>query len=235
MAAYPARHIILATRSAGKLQELAPMFAAHGWHTSTLDDVGIAESPDEDALEAFDTFEENALAKARWFAERTGGLVVADDSGLAVDALNGAPGVRSKRWAAHADVDGAALDAANNTYLRQVLAARTEGGGTSRRAHYVCVAACVWPTGSLLRRGEAHGELLDTARGTGGFGYDPYFLSDDLGVTFAEASRAQKATVSHRGRAMRALCAALDLQFPRDGDHLREASCRSIDEVSDTR
>lgn len=207
------RHIVLATRSAGKLRELAPMFEAHGWRALTLHDLDIAESPDEVALEAFDTFEENALAKARWFAERTGRMVVADDSGLSVDALDGGPGVRSKRWSARADLDGLALDAANNAHLQDVLRASAAAGRPTRRAHYVCAAACVWQGGELVRRGETHGTLLDDPRGAGGFGYDPYFLSDDLGVTFAEATRDAKAAVSHRGRAMRALLEALDARF----------------------
>jgi XTP/dITP diphosphohydrolase len=209
------RRIVLATRSAGKLRELAPMLATYGWQAVTLDALDIDESPDEDALEVFETFEENALAKARWFADRTREIVIADDSGLSVDALGGAPGVRSKRWMGRADLEGAELDAANNAHLLAPLTARAAGGDISRRAHYVCAAACVWSGGSLVTRGETHGLVLDAARGTGGFGYDPLFLSDDLGVTFAEASRDAKAGVSHRGRAMRALCEALAIRLTR--------------------
>lgn len=216
MRVHDARRVVLATRSAGKLRELQPLLAERGWRASTLLDLGLQESSAEEALESFETFEENALAKARWFAGRTGHMVIADDSGLCVDALDGAPGVRSKRWSARPDLDGEALDAANNTHLLRALSDRAKAGRASRRAHYVCAAACAWQTGDLVVRGETHGVLLDVPRGENGFGYDPFFLSDDLGVTFAEATRDAKAEVSHRGRAMRALCAALDATFGRD-------------------
>lgn len=209
--------VVLATRSAGKVKELVPLMAAVGVHVVTLADVGLPESPDEDGLEAFETFEANALAKARYFAQRTGATVLADDSGLAVDALGGRPGVHSKRWSGRTDLDGVALDAANNAFLQEALQAvhvTTYGDAAlaappSRRARYVCAAACVWQDGTEWRevvvRGETTGTLLTTARGSGGFGYDPYFLSDDLGATFAEVARDAKARVSHRGRAFAAL------------------------------
>lgn len=214
--------VVLATRSAGKLKELVPLMLTVGVHVVTLADLDVAESPEEDALEAFDTFEANALAKARYFAQRTGAIVLADDSGLAVDALGGRPGVHSKRWSGRTDLEGVALDAANNAYLQEALqealreargAAHEHAGdaapAASRRARYVCAAACVWRDGSVWReavvRGETTGTLLSTPRGTEGFGYDPYFLSDDLGATFAEVARDAKARVSHRGRAFTAL------------------------------
>jgi XTP/dITP diphosphohydrolase len=211
--------VVLATRSAGKVKELVPLLASLGVHLVTLADLGLRESPDEDALEAFDTFEENALAKARHFARLTGAIVLADDSGLSVDALGGRPGVHSKRWSGRDDLEGAALDSANNTFLQEALrlaqhdahTAGTYAGAESSRARYVCAAACVWSGGAgegeAVARGEATGAILTTARGTGGFGYDPYFLSDDLSATFAEVSREAKATVSHRGRAFSALFA----------------------------
>lgn len=202
--------MVLATRSEGKVKELVPLMASVGVRVVTLADLDVPESADEDALEAFDTFEENAVAKARYFAQLTGAIVLADDSGLAVDALGGRPGVHSKRWSGRSDLHGAALDEANNAFLLHALqesAAHT--GAPSRRARYVCAAACVWREGDALRqavvRGETTGELLTTARGAGGFGYDPYFFSDDLGATFAEVEREAKARVSHRGRAFAAL------------------------------
>jgi XTP/dITP diphosphohydrolase len=209
--------VVLATRSAGKVKELVPLLASLGVHLVTLADLGLRESPDEDALEAFDTFEENALAKARHFARLTGAIVLADDSGLSVDALGGRPGVHSKRWSGREDLEGAALDSANNTFLQEALRlaqhdAHTAGnyaGADSSRAKYVCAAACAWSGGTgegeAVARGETTGAILTIARGTGGFGYDPYFLSDDLGATFAEVSREAKAIVSHRGRAFSAL------------------------------
>lgn len=204
--------VVLATRSAGKLRELAPLLAQYGWQAVTLDDLGIAESPDEEGLEQFETFEANALAKAQYFAMRTGQVVVADDSGLVVDALDGQPGVRSKRWSGSL-AEGAALDAVNNAHLQAALEAAAHRGRGERAARYVCAAACVWSVGECVRVGSTEGTLLTAPRGVGGFGYDPYFLSADLGMTFAEAARDAKAAVSHRGRAVRALCDALAGEF----------------------
>lgn len=208
-----ARTIVLASRSAGKLRELAPLLAAHGWRAVLLEDVGMAPSPDEDALEAFDRFEDNALAKARYFARRTGGLVLADDSGLAVDALDGRPGVQSKRWTGSA-LEGEALDAFNNAFLLARLEEAAAAGRPERTAAYVCAAACAWPGGELVRTGRTTGRLLTAPAGHGGFGYDPLFYSDDLECTFAEASREAKAAVSHRGRAVRSVLEALATFFP---------------------
>lgn len=192
----------MATRSTGKLGELRSWFAVLGVAVESLDDAGIAVSSEEDALECGDTFEANALAKARWFHARSGGrVVVADDSGLEVDALDGAPGVRSKRWSGRTDLAGAALDAANTAHVQRMMARVADAGRTTRRARFVCAAACVWNGGECVVRGTTDGVILRDARGVGGFGYDPYFLSDDLGVTFAEATAESKSTVSHRGRA----------------------------------
>jgi XTP/dITP diphosphohydrolase len=200
----PASPLILATRSLGKLHELGPMLAAHGIETITLDDAGVAERPDEEeGLEHFATFEDNALAKARYFFERAGRRpTVADDSGLEVLALGRQPGVRTKRWSGRSDLSGRALDAANNAKMLSELK-----GVPDRRARYVCVAAYIDHDDERVFRGESSGRILDAPRGTGGFGYDPLFLSDDLGVTFAEASREQKEQVSHRGRAFALLAA----------------------------
>lgn len=200
----PSRELVLATRSAGKLRELEPLLAQHGWTAITLERLGVPVAEDEEALEVFETFEGNALAKARYFAALTGRVVVADDSGLAVDALGGRPGVHSKRWSGSA-LEGAALDAFNNAYLQARLTEAAQVGRSSREAAYLCAAACVWPAGEVCVVGETRGRLLHEARGTGGFGYDPYFFSHDLQATFAEVDRDRKAVVSHRGRAFRAL------------------------------
>ncbi|WP_396219741.1 non-canonical purine NTP pyrophosphatase [Gemmatimonas sp.] len=219
--------VVLATRSVGKVRELVPLMASVGVEVVTLADLGLPELPEEDALEAFDTFEANALAKARYFARRTGATVLADDSGLAVDALSGRPGVQSKRWSGRNDLHGAALDAANNAFLQEALRAAERDAhldaqrskSWSRRGRYVCAAACVWYDGThwceAVARGETSGELLAVERGTGGFGYDPFFLSDDLGATFAEVGHAEKVRVSHRGRAFAALlqCEAVRTYF----------------------
>jgi XTP/dITP diphosphohydrolase len=196
---------LLATRSLGKLYELRPMFASAGVEVTDLDAVGIAESGEEEDLEHFETFEENALAKARYFRAKSGRPTIADDSGLEVRALDGAPGVRTKRWSGRSDLEGRALDVANNEYLLAKLA-----DAEDRRARYVCVAALVDASGEHLFRGDTEGEILPEPRGDGGFGYDPLFLSADLGMTFAEAERHEKERRSHRGRAFAQLIAWLD-------------------------
>ncbi len=201
------RTIVLATRSAGKIRELREMLAAAGYAVQTLDELGIVESPAEDALEVFETFEENARAKARHFAAMLPGhLVLAEDSGLVVDALGGAPGVRSKRWTG-STASGAALDAENNAALLRALA-HVGSDAEARAARYVCVAVLQRDAQTWSAEGRVEGWIAVTARGSGGFGYDPYFVSTELGCTFAEASREEKARVSHRGRALRAVLEA---------------------------
>ena len=202
------RELLVATRSAGKLRELTPMLRELGFVALSLDDAGIEEQAAEDDLEVFETFAENALAKARWFLALGGGRpVVADDSGLTVNALQGRPGVRSKRWSGRTDLDGQALDDVNNELLVRTLTG--QGAGRPWTAQYVCAAACAWPGGTQVALGECSGQIIPNPQGEGGFGYDPYFRSDELGRTFGESSRDEKAAVSHRGRAVRALTAAL--------------------------
>jgi len=197
--------VVLATRSAGKLRELRPIFEAIGVRVLDLADASVDETSAEAAIEAFDTFEENALAKARYFFERCGGLdVIADDSGLVVEALGGAPGVRSKRWSERSDLSGDALDEANNERLITRMR-----GVEDRRARFVCAAAWRGTEGELVVRGEAWGHIEQRASGTHGFGYDPHFFSDELGMTLADATTEQKRDVSHRGRAFDALVDAL--------------------------
>jgi XTP/dITP diphosphohydrolase len=193
--------VLLATRSAGKLRELAPMLAAHGWAVVDLDTAGIDERPDEeDALEAAATFAENALAKGRYFHARSGLPTLADDSGLEVEALGGGPGVRSKRWSERPGLSGVALDAANSARLLSALA-----GAVSRAARYVCAAAWVDASGEAVALGVTGGRILEVAEGAGGFGYDPLFFSDELGASFGVVSSAEKARVSHRARAVQAV------------------------------
>lgn len=192
--------LVLATRSAGKIRELRALCASYGIGVATLEELGIAESAKEDALEVFDTFEENARAKARYFAALLPGRwVLAEDSGLVVDALGGAPGVRSKRWTG-STATGAALDAENNAAVQRALE-----GVEDRRARYVCVAVLVRGDAEWLGEGRVEGRITTAPRGANGFGYDPYFESAELGCTFAEATPAAKATVSHRARAVRGL------------------------------
>jgi XTP/dITP diphosphohydrolase len=197
--------LLIATRSEGKLREIKPMFAAAGLTLVSLDELGIDESDEENDLEPFATFEENALSKARYFYEVSGGIpTVADDSGLEVDALGGRPGVKSKRWSGRNDLRGPALDRANNEALVNALA-----GVAIRAARYVCVAAFVSVGDEMTARGESAGTIIDEPRGTEGFGYDPYFLSADLGRTFGESTPDEKQRVSHRGRAFQELLARI--------------------------
>ena len=192
--------ILLATRSEGKLRELRPLFEAAGWQVQDLRSAGVAGSAEEEVVEAFDTFAGNAVAKARYFHALTGRTAVADDSGLEVEVLGGAPGVRSKRWSGRVDLSGQALDDANNVKLLAAL-----DGMDRPSARYVCAAAYVDGAREEVELGATTGTIIREAQGTEGFGYDPYFLSDDLGLTFGESSREAKEHVSHRGRAFRAL------------------------------
>ena len=191
-----ARPLLLATRSAAKVRELLPLFAASGIDVLDLRAAGVPESADEDAIESADTFEENARLKAHHFFQLTGAPTVADDSGIEALALRGAPGVHSKRWSGRRDLTGQALDDANNALLLERLA-----GGADRRVRYVCAAAFHDGTDEFVERGEVEGVITFAPRGTGGFGYDPYFESTELGRTFGEVSMEEKARVSHRARA----------------------------------
>jgi XTP/dITP diphosphohydrolase len=209
------RSILLATRSSGKLREFKEILSDFDLEIVNLDSVGIPVTADEDAIECFPTFEANAIAKARYFHDLSDMPTIADDSGLVVDVLDGAPGVLSKRYSGRSDLTGVALDSANNEKLLTELAtvdramrARREGSA-DRSAHYVCVAAFVDGTRELVREGRIDGRIIEHPRGSGGFGYDPHFESPDLGGTFAEADWSLKSRVSHRGRAFRALLPAL--------------------------
>jgi XTP/dITP diphosphohydrolase len=194
------RFVLLATRSEGKLRELRPLFDAAGIAVADLREAALPPSPDEDGVEAFDTFEANALAKARYFHALTGQPTVADDSGLEIVALGGQPGVRSKRWSGRSDLSGQALDDANNARLLDAIR-----DIVTPEARYVCAAAYCDGIREEVTRGETAGVMVREARGEHGFGYDPYFFSVELGATFGESEREVKERVSHRGRAFRGL------------------------------
>lgn len=199
------RPIVLATRSAGKLRELRALCAEAGFASESLTDCGIVEDATEDTIEVYETFAENAEAKARYFAALLPGRVLlAEDSGLVVDALGGAPGVQSKRWSGSA-ARGAALDAANNAALRRALEESSEG---NRAARYVCVAVCLSGADLWRAEGRVEGAIARAPSGDGGFGYDPWFVSAELGTTFGDATPEAKARVSHRARAVRGVFAA---------------------------
>ncbi len=203
--------LLLATRSSDKAREIGEILrpAGAGVELQSLDQARVHWSEDEERLERFDSFEANARSKAEYFARLTGLPVVADDSGLEVLSLGGAPGVRSKRFAPeHGRLDGKALDAANNAeLLRRLLGADEK----RRRACYVCVAVLVRRPSAAPEAytGRCWGRLLAEPRGTGGFGYDPLFFHEGLGKSFGEATAEEKHGVSHRGEAFRLLAAAL--------------------------
>lgn len=192
--------LLLATRNVGKLREMRLILQGSNARVLDLQEAEIPTRTDEDDLEQFETFEENALAKARYFHDASGLPTVADDSGLVIAALGGRPGVRSKRWSGRTDLIGQALDDANNAHLVASMS-----GVTDRRAAYLCVASFVDGAKSVVTRGETSGTIVDSPSGSLGFGYDPYFRSDELRGTFGECADVEKARVSHRGRAFRAL------------------------------
>ena len=201
--------LLLATRSAHKVQEIRTILSGIPRLTVLdLDDIGLEWRDEEEALEPFDTFEENARSKAEYFHARTGLPTVADDSGLEVDALGGAPGVRSKRFAPVEGLTGHKLDQANNNYLVERLGALEL---EKRTGQYVCVAALLgFASQMIVTRGEARGLILTEPRGDAGFGYDPYFFEPDLDMTFAELHPDHKNELSHRGKAFRALAIILE-------------------------
>jgi XTP/dITP diphosphohydrolase len=185
---------VLATRNTGKVAELRRILAPFGIELVGLDDV----APYEPGPETAATFADNALAKAREAVAHTGLPAVADDSGIAVDALNGMPGVLSARWAGrHGD------DQANNQLLLGQLG---DVPDDRRGAAFVCAAAWALPDGREgVVEGVLRGRLLRAPRGSNGFGYDPLFLPEGSERTSAELSSDEKDAISHRGQAFRAL------------------------------
>lgn len=193
--------VVVATRNKGKLREIVPLLAEYdlGFELVTIDEIAPEAELREDAL----TFEGNALAKARQAAAATGLPALADDSGLEVDALGGAPGVRSARYAGVG-----ATDDANNAKLIEAL---RDVPASRRGARYRCVAVFVDPARGveLARAGACEGTILSAPRGTGGFGYDPLFEVPGRGITMAEIALDEKNRLSHRAAAFRALARAL--------------------------
>lgn len=197
--------IVLASNNPGKLKEFSASLASAGIDMVPQGALGVSE-----AEEPFDTFVENALAKARHAAQATGLPALADDSGLCVHALGGGPGVHSARYAMQAD--GVCSDAANNARLVADMTSQTD-----RRASYVAVLVYirnVTDPRPIVIEGVWDGEVLAEPRGSNGFGYDPYFYLPDLGMTAAELPLAQKNQLSHRARALRALLQALRSEYP---------------------
>jgi XTP/dITP diphosphohydrolase len=199
--------LLLATRSADKTREIRVILGAAGIEIRTLDDLGVKEAPAEDEIEAFDTFRENARAKALHFQRLTGLPTLADDSGIQVRALGNEPGVRSKRFSGRDELHGTDLDRLNNRLLLERLAGVPD---VERAARYVCAAVLLRPDGRWMAcLGSVTGRIAHEPSGAGGFGYDPLFFVPAIGLTFAEIDLVTKNGWSHRGRAFRALAAAL--------------------------
>ncbi|MFF0725764.1 RdgB/HAM1 family non-canonical purine NTP pyrophosphatase [Streptomyces sp. NPDC004134] len=195
-----AHRLVLATRNAGKITELRAILGEAGIDAELL---GAADFPDvPDVPETGVTFAENALLKAHALARATGLPAVADDSGLCVDVLGGAPGIFSARWAGrHGD------DAAN---LALLLAQLSDVGPAHRAAHFACAAALALPDGTeRVAEGKLEGTLRDEPAGTGGFGYDPILQPLGEDRTCAELTPEEKNAISHRGKAFRALAPAV--------------------------
>lgn len=194
--------LFLASANPGKLREFQAAARPHGFEVRTLP--GFCQLAP--CIEDGETFEANARKKALHYSALTDGLVFADDSGICVDALGGAPGVYSARFAGPT-----ASDEDNNRKLLDEIHRVEAGAGhrpasTARAAHYICIIALA-ARGEVIAtvEGSAHGMIIDAPRGSGGFGYDPYFFFPPLGKTFAEIPAEQKFEVSHRGEAFRKL------------------------------
>ncbi len=185
--------LVLASHNAGKVAEFEELLAPFGIDMAGAAALGLIE-PEETGT----TFEENAELKARLAAEASGLVALADDSGLVVPALGGAPGIYSARWSEPGRDFGMAM-----------ARVQRELGDRDRRAHFVAVLALAWPKGEIATfRGEAHGRLVWPPRGDRGFGYDPMFVPDGYNETFGELDPAVKHRISHRARAFERLVRA---------------------------
>ena len=189
--------VLLATTNRGKISELQRILGHQ-----PFDLVGLGPNESTEEIETGATFTDNALLKARHYHRLTGLPTIADDSGLEVAALGGRPGVASARYAGPGGSDAERIE--------KLLGELKDVPDDRRAARFVCAAALVWQAGEQVFEDEARGRILRAACGEGGFGYDPVFLYEPLGKTFAELSGEEKATISHRGRAFRRLAAWLD-------------------------
>ena len=197
--------LVLASSNPGKLREFREMLTPLGIEVVPQSELGIPEAEEPHA-----TFLENALAKARHASRRAGLPALADDSGICVTALGGAPGVRSARFAGPPSGEVGGRDSQDERNNHQLIALL--GKCKDRRAHYSCVIAVVRHADDpepLIAEGRWHGEITDAPRGANGFGYDPYFHLPALGRTAAELAPEEKNAVSHRGQALAALAVRL--------------------------
>lgn len=187
--------LVLATKNQGKVVEFQRILAEFG--AENLEVVGLEAFPEiGDVEETGKSFEENSLLKARTISKLTGLAALADDSGICVDALGGAPGIYSARYSGNGDV------ANNQKLIREMSSVPDE----KRGAYFICVAAFVRPDGfEKVAEGRFYGKILHEARGSGGFGYDPLFQPEGLNCSAAELSAQEKDAISHRGIALRAI------------------------------
>lgn len=196
--------VILASKNEHKLVELSAILSQLGFEIALESEYGL----DIDVDETGTTFEENSYLKAEAVMKASGLPVLADDSGLMVDALGGAPGVYSARYG------GKNSDAERIEYLLENLADTPQA---RRTAKFVCVITCLWPDGrKLVARGECPGEILFAPQGQGGFGYDPVFYLPERGKTYAELSAGEKNAISHRARALQEFCRQYREEFEHD-------------------
>lgn len=192
--------IVAATHNKGKIREFHQILEKLGFEVVSSEELGIYEEPEETGS----TFEENALIKANAAAELCDCAVMADDSGLCVEALGGKPGVYSARYAGE--------NASDTERVQKLLAEMS--GEENRRAKFVSAIAFIMPDGEQITvTGETHGRIAYEPSGADGFGYDPVFISDDLNKTFAESTPEEKNSVSHRGRALDELYEVLKEKF----------------------
>ena len=186
--------VILASKNPHKLTELSAILSQHGFEIALESEYGL----DIDVDETGTTFEENSLLKAEAVMKASGLPVLADDSGLMVDALNGAPGVYSARYG-HKSSDGE-----RTAFLLENM---KDVPDDKRTAKFVCVIPCLWPDGrKIVARGECPGVITREVHGENGFGYDPVFYLPELGMTYAELPSEQKNAISHRARALQDFC-----------------------------
>lgn len=195
--------VLVATRNEHKLEEIRDLLGDLPVDFLSLTEAGLEIRDEEDRIEVHDTFDENAAAKARYFRDRSGGMAtVADDSGLCVEALDGGPGVQTKRFAPPEMAERRGRDEANNRHLLETLDGVPP---EDRTAHYHCSVAVESEEESFTVQGKVYGRIAETPRGDGGFGYDPLFVVPELGGTYAELPPEVKQATSHRARAFRKL------------------------------
>lgn len=195
---------IAATNNPGKMAEMRRILERMGHTVRSQREAGVTLEPEENGT----TFAENARIKARAICEAASTATIADDSGLCVDALDGAPGVYSARYGHKSS------DAERIAYLLENL---KDVPAERRTAKFVCVITCLWPDGRrIVVRGECPGQILFAPKGTGGFGYDPVFYLPELEKTYAELAPEEKNAISHRARALQAFCRIYREEFEHD-------------------